>query len=229
MAILESAKENLKKSGPLYGWIVKIFSPVYSDNDLKRFLKRHAAESGVVLNLGSGTTRIAPGVTNVDVHPYDGVDVVCDIVKLPMPDESADIVVNVAVLEHVEDPESVVREIARVLKKGGFVYSFVPFIQGYHAAPRDFSRRTIEGMRVLFRDFDIVELKPAGGPTSALLWIFQEWVATVLSFGVRALHDAVLVAMMALTFPLKFLDIFLVRHPFAANISSGFTLVGRKR
>ena len=67
-----------------------------------------------------------------------------------------------------------------------------------------------------------------GGPTSALLWIFQEWLAVLLSFGSRRLHTLVYLVAMVLTFPLKFLDLFLKPIPLARNVASCFILVGRK-
>jgi SAM-dependent methyltransferase len=228
LTLFDSVKSRFKEFGPLYGWLVQVFSPVYSKSEVQQFLRGHASSHSKVLNLGSGTSRIGQNVINVDSHPYRQVDVVCDIANLPFEDDSVDIVCNVAVLEHVPNPEQVVAEIRRVLKPGGLVYCFFPFIQGFHAAPGDFSRRTVEGMKVLYGDFDLVEVKPSGGPTSGMLWIVQEWVAILLSFGHQGLHDAILIVLMLVTFPIKYLDIFLTNHPSASNISSGFALVAKK-
>ena len=102
-------------------------------------------------------------------------------------------------------------------------------MQPFHASPYDFSRRTVEGMKVLYKDFDTIELKPSGGPTSGLLWIFQEWVSILLSFGIKPLHYLLNIVLMLLTFPLKFLDFILIYHPMSKNISSGFLYIGRKK
>lgn len=42
--------------------------------------------------------------------------------RLPFPDEAFDYVVSLQVLEHVEDPARVIREIERVLKPGGYCW-----------------------------------------------------------------------------------------------------------
>ena len=62
-----------------------------------------------------------------------------------------DAVVIQAVLEHVLDPDQVVREIHRVLRPGGLIYAETPFLQQVHAGPYDFTRYTASGRRAVFR------------------------------------------------------------------------------
>ncbi len=45
---------------------------------------------------------------------------VCDAEFIPLPDQSADFVQSISVLEHVLNPGKVLREVARILKPGGF-------------------------------------------------------------------------------------------------------------
>ena len=61
-----------------------------------------------------------------------------------------------------------------------------------------------------------------------MLWILQEWVAILFSFGSKKLHTILYLTVMCLTFPIKFLDYFLINHPMAKNISSGFIFIGKK-
>ncbi len=227
--LFDKIKYTFKGYSKFYNFIKYLISPVYVDKHLKIFLKENVEGKDIIaLNLGCGNSNISNNVSNLDIFPYDTVDLACDIANLPFRDNSVDIIINVVLLEHISDPEKVVNEFYRVLKKEGIVYSVFPFIQGFHASPNDFSRRTYEGMKVLYKDFDLIELKCTGGPTSALLWVFQEWIALLFSFGIKPLHTIVYIIIMILTFPIKFLDILLIKHPFAKNISSSFTYVGKK-
>jgi SAM-dependent methyltransferase len=164
----------------------------------------------------------------MDFIAYKNVDVVCRSERLPLKTGSVDIVINLALLEHVAQPEKIVSEIYRVLKKGGKVYCFFPFIQGFHASPYDYQRRTIEGVKELYRNFKVIELKLGEGPTSGFLWIFQEYIAILLSFGFKPLYFLLYLILMLVTFPLKFLDIALIHNQLSKNIAGGFIYVGEK-
>ena len=59
-----------------------------------------------------------PGV-GVDVHPWPGVDQVCDTRELPFDDESFDTVTVLAALNHIPDRPAVLRECRRVLTPEG--------------------------------------------------------------------------------------------------------------
>ena len=231
---LNGLKSTLKKNAWLYQLLIDIFSPVllfYTNRQIKKFLKDNLKAGGnsIALNIGSGNSFISKEVQNIDIFPYDNVDIVCDIEQLPFKDNSVDLILNIAVLEHVPNPDKVVKEIHRVLKKKGKVFSLFPFIQGFHASPHDYSRRTINGMKVLYDDFNILSVKSSGGPTSGFLWIAQEWVALLLSFGIKPLYKVLHLILMLLTFPIKFLDLLLVFHPMASNISTSFTMIAEKK
>jgi len=227
---LDCFKHFIKKYDKLYNLLIWLISPVYASSSLNRFLIKNIKSKNIVaLNLGSGNSNISHKVINVDIFPYKNVDICCDIAKLPFKNNSTDVIFCVAVLEHMANPEKVVSEINRVLKKDGIIYSSFPFVQGFHASPFDYSRRTYEGMKFLFKDFKLIDLKCAGGPTSGMLWVIQEWIAIFLSFGNKYIHTIVLILMMILTFPIKFLDIFLINNSLAKNISSAFTYIGKKQ
>jgi len=226
---LDRVKSRLKRFPRTYRFLQWLIGPLYFDGTEHRFIRRHVrGRSGVRINLGSGTIDLDPALINIDAAPYPNVDLVADIANLPLQDESCDLVINISVLEHVPDPAPVLREIRRVLKPGGLIYTDVPFVVGYHASPGDYSRWTDEGVLRLHAGFETLRLVNNGGPTSALLWILQEWIAVVLSCGSRRLHTWIYLAVMLLTFPLKFLDVALKHLPTARNISSCFIYVGRK-
>lgn len=226
---LDKIKNKVKNFPKLYYFIVQTISPVCGDNNAKLFIADYKRDDSIILNVGSGNSNINPHVINVDIFAYENVDVVCDIEKLPFKDNSVDAVLNTTVLEHVPYPEKVIKEIHRILKPGGAIYTAFPFMQGFHASPYDFSRLTSEGIKLLHCDFDIIETKPFGGPTSGMLWVLQEWLAIIFSFGSTKLHLILSIFFMLITWPIKFLDLLLKRHPSAINISSGFICIGKKR
>jgi len=227
---IDKIKFTLKKYHKFYSFLTNLIAPFYYGNvGLKKFIDNHVANKDVIaFNLGSGNGDVHPNISNVDIFKYDNVNMTADVLNLPIQDNTVDIIINNSVLEHIPSPEAAVSEFHRILKSGGLVFCFFPFIMGFHASPYDFSRRTIEGMKVLFQNFEILEIRNAGGPTSGFLWIFQEYVAILFSFGIKPLYLAILFSVMALTFPLKFLDIVLARHPMGKNITAGFVVVAKK-
>jgi len=182
----------------------------------------------IILNLGSGTRIIRKDVINVDFYPFMNVDIVADIGKLPFADNSIDAVICESVLEHVKDPLAIVSEIKRVLKPGGLVYVTAPFIAGFHSSPNDYYRWSKEGMKELMKDFKEKETGVRHGPTSALLSIFNDWLATVFSFGVKEIQQFLLISLTIITFPFKIFDYVIYRFRSSENIAYGFYFIGIK-
>ncbi|PID27457.1 MAG: hypothetical protein CR982_05805 [Candidatus Cloacimonadota bacterium] len=227
---LDKLKYFFKKYHKLYSFLINVISPVCPDNYLKKFIDENVnGINKVSINFGSGNSNVSDNVSNVDIFPYDNVDMSCDIDNIPIKDNSVDNIINIAVLEHVTNPEKVVKEFYRILKPGGKIICFFPFMQGFHASPYDYSRRTYEGMKILFKEYNIENLYTAGGPTSGLLWILQDYIAVVLSFGYRPLYSVIYIVLMVITFPVKFLDIILKHNKLAKNCASGFTVVASKK
>ena len=101
----------------------------------------------------------------VDFVAYDGVAIVTDIVAgLPLPDESADVVVLSNVLEHIPEPRAVLAHCHRILRPGGKVLILVPFFIKIHQEPYDYLRYTHFMLRyVLGREgFEKVRVDPSG-------------------------------------------------------------------
>lgn len=232
-SLLGSIQDQLKRYGRLYYILLHIFAPILAGRKLKtilgRELGRHDAQS-VILNLGSGpqTLHQRQDVINVDLFAFDSVDMVADATDLPVEDQSVDLLINMALLEHVPQPQAVVQEMFRVLKTNGKAVCYLPFLVPFHAAPHDYHRWTLPGTRELFKDFGHVEAGVGAGPTSCLLYVFQEWTALAMSLGSRKLHDLIFLLLMLLTAPVKLLDLVLVHHPMAEQIASGFYVLAEK-
>jgi SAM-dependent methyltransferase len=214
--------------------LINVFKPVLPSKacrkNLLELLEKYD-EGKVVLNLGSGPTYIyrRTDIVNIDLFAFNEVDIVADVTDLPIEDDSVDFIINIALIEHVDDPQKLVREMARILKWGGEIFCYLPFIQPYHAAPHDFYRWTIPGIQKLFAEFQSVEVGLGAGPTSGMLWVFQEWLAIFLSFGSQKLHDVIFMILMVLTAPIKLLDLLLEKFPCAEKIASAFYVIGKKK
>ena len=105
---------------------------------------------------------------------------------------------------------------------------YVPFIQPNHAAPDDYLCWTVMGVKEAFRDFNSVDVGVGAGPTSAWLWVTQEWLSLLLSFGSSKLKDVIFLLLMVLTFPLKWIDFLLQWHKDAEKLASGLYVHAKK-
>jgi SAM-dependent methyltransferase len=105
-----------------------------------------------------------------DIYCTEHVQMVADAHSIPLADGSVDGVWIQAVLEHVIEPEKVVNEMHRVLKKGGLIYSETPFMQQVHEGRFDFQRFSESGHRWLFRKFDLLDSGVVWGPGWTLQW-----------------------------------------------------------
>jgi SAM-dependent methyltransferase len=223
----------LKRHGKLYCALVRILAPVVSSwasrVQLKKLLDSYGQDH-VIVNVGSGPGyfKNRKDIINVDIFAFEEIDLVSDATSLPIKNNSVDLVINVAMMEHLNTPEKVVHEMHRILKQDGTVFCYVPFMVPFHAAPNDFFRWTISGAKQLFADFGEVEVVVGAGPTSGMLWVLQEWLSVLLSFGSRTLHDIIFMLLMIVTSPIKLLDFILVHFPCSENIASGFSVIAKK-
>lgn len=186
---------------------------------------------GKILNLGSGSQRIRKDVINLDIYPYHNVDIVGDIYNLPFSDNEVDAIICDQVLEHLKDTARAIKEMNRVLKPAGLIYVAVPFVAGYHSSPDDYYRFSENGLKAVMEQhgFQVIKSGIRQGPTSALLSIFNRWLALILSFGSGGLYQLWLMMFMALTFPSKFLDYLICKFKPAENIAFGFYYLGKKQ
>lgn len=67
------------------------------------------------------------------------LDIVSDILDMPVPDSSFDAVMCIEVFEHISEPARAVKEFSRVLKKDGTLIVTAPFCSITHFAPYYFA------------------------------------------------------------------------------------------
>ena len=116
--------------------------------DFYREALAEVPESAVMLDLGAGQSHFAvlfQPYTHyaVDIQAYPGIDVLTDLTRLlPIRSDYFDVVVLSNVLEHCPEPELLLKEIHRILKKNGKLLMATPFLIKIHQAPYDFLRYT---------------------------------------------------------------------------------------
>ncbi|NOZ50233.1 MAG: methyltransferase domain-containing protein [Chloroflexi bacterium] len=189
----------------------------------------------VVVNLGAGLERVfqqnlAPYHSLIRFGlPHSGhVDVIADAQQLPFRDASIDLMLSSSVLEHVENPEQAVAEMARVLRPGGRVYSEIPFLRAYHMAPHDYQRYTISGIAVLFGRHGLrcEDKGICSGPFTAWALLFRDSIFILTP--TRPLKMAVRTLLSWLVHPIKYLDWLCEDATWATHFACNFYYVGRK-
>ena len=144
---------------------------------IRDFVREAAHERpGLVVDAGAGESRFRgyfEGSCYVAVDravgdsawDYTSLDLIGDLSEVPIRSSCADLVLNTQVLEHVADPQSTIREIARVLKPGGRLFLTAP--QGWpeHQQPNDFYRFTRFALEALLQEagFTSWQIDPMGG------------------------------------------------------------------
>jgi SAM-dependent methyltransferase len=165
-----------------------------------------------------GAGRIVDGYVNLDLFAIPGVDVAADAERLPFPNDLFQRVECDAVLEHVRDPEQVIYEIRRVLAPGGYVHLVTPFCHPFHEYPKDYRRFTLDGLKELAGGMEVVAEGWRTGPTATVLVISIEYLKLLFPF--RAWRAVSHVVFGWLLFPLRYLDLLLLRSSSAKRIGN---------
>jgi SAM-dependent methyltransferase len=99
-------------------------------------------------------------------HPHDNeqIDVFYDGKKIPLPNDYFDSVLSSEVFEHIFNLEEILREINRVMKKGGKLLVTCPFVWNEHEEPNDYARYTQFALKDIFarNGFEVVEITKSG-------------------------------------------------------------------
>lgn len=189
---------------------------------------RHSSQPRVLV-IGSGVLRYdAPArFTYTDVAFSPGVQIISDAHDLPFADEAFDLVIAVAVLEHVVDPPRVVEEIKRVLQPNGWVYAVTPFLQPVHMGAYDFTRYTLLGHRRLFRWFKESASGMAQGPGAVAGSAVRSLLLCVSD--VKVCRSLMNLAGILVSVPLKLLDHLTKHRKSALDGAGGVYFFGQKQ
>jgi SAM-dependent methyltransferase len=162
--------------------------------------------------------------TDVDFGPRTMA--IVDAHSIPFQDNSFDCVIVQAVLEHVIDPYSCVKEIHRVLKPQGFVYAETAFMQQVHGGRFDFTRFTRLGHRRLFARFQEIESGAVCGTGMALAWAYEYFLMSLVRSA--TLRKATRLFARFTAFWLKYFDYITIENPATLEGASGFYFIGQK-
>jgi len=114
-------------------------------------------------------------VETLDVNDFgEYPDIICDICSdITGLENRYDKIICIAILEHVYDPSSAIKNLRLLLKDEGIIYGYVPYLYQYHAPKnlkfQDYFRFSKDALAYLFKDFKEVELFPIRGRISTPL------------------------------------------------------------
>jgi ubiquinone/menaquinone biosynthesis C-methylase UbiE len=151
-------------------WLIRTIE----DKAIHQAIRQYA--KGKLLDIGCGGKpyeKIAQkyvtehiGIDHKDTrHDQSNINYFGTAYQLPFENEKFHTVLCTFVLEHLEDPDSALKEAHRVLNKDGYAIYAVPFIWFLHEEPRDFFRFTKFGLIQIFKrnGFEIIHLEPLAG------------------------------------------------------------------
>lgn len=115
------------------------------------------------------------------------IDVLADAKKLPFENKTFDTALLIQVLEHVDSPDRVIKEAARILKPNGTLIISVPFFYPLHDMPYDWGRYTSSALKSLVEqaDLKIIKLTTQGS-------FFEFWLQMLNTFLAKRINDILL-------------------------------------
>ena len=118
---------------------------------------------------------------------YSKIDIVADAMHLPIRSSCIDIALNFEALEHYPKPWQFFAEVSRILKPGGKLLLFVPFLQQEHQAPYDFYRYTRYALQEFCVQSGLIveEITPACSVFTSAWKFFDFLKMSVQSLGER--------------------------------------------
>ena len=120
-------------------------------------------------------------VVYANLYAVKQPDVQADATHVPFRDSCFDAVICSELLEHVLDPQAVLREAYRVLQDGGALLICVPFLYRIHGDPHDFGRHTDHYWRCVLQEtgfYDII-IEQQGLFFSVLADFFKQYLSEV--------------------------------------------------
>lgn len=145
---------------------------------VKPFLQK---VNGNLLDLGCGespyrflvneknTSYFGVDIADAEKFDYQKTDIThFDGKKIPFSDNYFDAILCTEVLEHVEDYQTLIDEVHRVLKPDGEALFTIPWSARYHYIPYDYFRYTPSSLQKIFSKFKEAAITPRGTDVTAI-------------------------------------------------------------
>ena len=168
----------------------------------------------------------------LDVSPGAAVDlVVASNEHWPLPNEKFDVILCSQVLQHVEHLDITLKEMSRVLKRGGVAILTFPFLYNEHGAPWDYRRFTGYQAAKLFPDAEVLYLDKQGSIGSTMVILFLHWVEASMGLhrATRILKALFLPAWLALSFAMNVIGLLIDRIDRTGAFYNNVLVVVKKR
>ncbi len=166
-------------------------------------------------------------IISINIDKNSEADIIADLEDLPFESNYFDSFLLLEVLEHVKNPDKVLKEINRVLKKDSTGLISMPFLYQIHEAPTDFRRWTRNQLINFFEkeNFEIVSIEENGGIFAVIFDLLRSFL---LKLDNRKLINKFFVKILKLFKPLfKFIDKKIIH--LSKSITTGYFLVLRKK
>lgn len=165
-------------------------------NAYSEVIEKHA--SGLLLDCGCGHVpyyyiykELVNDALCIDwensAHKNEFLDKVVDLNHPPIPyeDNKFNTVLLTDVLEHIAEPLPLIKEITRILKKGGKLILTVPFFYWVHESPHDYFRYTEFALRKFCKEsgLEVVSLEPYGGYPDVMLDLMNKYIGRNMALG----------------------------------------------
>jgi len=180
----------------------------------------------LILNVGGGPTREDSNILNLNIDLFPNVEIIADAHNLPFKTASVDGIMIAAVLEHVHNPNKVIEEIYRVLKRGGYVYSETPFLQHFHGYPNHYQNFTLIGHNYLFKKFKKIESGPITGPFTAVLTLILNLFEDLTDN--KYIRKITMFIVALILYPFKYLDALTKKNKNVYKLTNGVYFLGQK-
>lgn len=89
----------------------------------------------IAQDFGEYVPNIVKNGLHKDSWAYTGLNITCDIIDMPLKNESIDVILCTEVFEHLKNPILALKEFSRVMKKDGVLILTAPFCCLTHMAP----------------------------------------------------------------------------------------------